>query len=113
MKKQNYGRIVAISSLDAFAGTDHESHYAASKAGQIGFIKSLALELAKDNITVNAIAPGNIKTPMLMPMGKDRETWLKRTIPVGRLGNIEDVVNTGLFLVSEEAGFITGGNYTC
>lgn len=108
MKKNNLGRILNISSLDAFAGTDHESHYAASKAGVIGFTKSLALELAKNNITVNAIAPGNILTPMLLPMEKEREKELLEKIPVGRLGLPNDVSNAALFLLSNEASFITG-----
>ncbi len=108
MKNNNFGRIVNISSLDAFVGTDHESHYAASKAGVIGFTKSLALELAANNVAVNAVAPGNILTPMLMPMEKQREEELLRKIPVKKLGLPDDVSNATLFLLSEEASFITG-----
>jgi len=108
MRRKPFGRIISISSMDAFAGTDHESHYASSKAGQVGFTRALALEVARDNITVNAIAPGNILTPMLQPMTEDREQELRKKIPVGRLGTVDDVVNTVLFLTDEHSAFITG-----
>lgn len=108
MRMTGYGRIILISSMDAFSGTDHESHYASSKAGQIGFMRSLALEVARNNITVNAIAPGNILTPMLQPMTKEREKNLQKKIPVGRLGKVDDVVNTALFLADADSSFITG-----
>lgn len=108
MLKNAYGRIINMTSLDAFAGTDHESHYGASKAGQVGFTKALALEVASKNITVNGIAPGNIVTPMLLPISQEREQELRKKIPVGRLGQPEDVAHAALFLASKEASFVTG-----
>lgn len=108
MKKQRYGRIVNISSIDGFTGTDHEVHYGSSKAGIIGLTKCLALELASYNITVNAIAPGDIMTDMLMPINDEKRRILESAIPLGLLGKPEDIAKVVLFLVSNMADFITG-----
>ena len=108
MKGKGWGRIINISSLVAFGGTDVESHYTASKAGQVGFTKALALETAEFGITVNAIAPGSIETDMLAAHTEERRKKLLSQIPVGRLGQPEDIAYGVLFLASPQASFITG-----
>jgi len=118
MVKQNYGRIINISSIAGLVGFPALTHYCASKAGIIGFTRALALELAPFNITVNAIAPGPIETPgarAATPQGLEQ---IVKAIPVGRIGKPADVASVVLFLASEEASFITGsiivvdGGYT-
>lgn len=108
MKKKRWGRIINISSIVAFSGTDIESHYTASKAGVIGFTKAFALETAKYGITVNAIAPGAIETDMLAVTTEERRKKLVSTIPTGRIGQPEDIAHAVLFLASPKASFITG-----
>jgi 3-oxoacyl-[acyl-carrier protein] reductase len=108
MKKKGWGRIINISSVDAFSGTDVESHYAASKAGQVGFTKALALETAEYGITVNAIAPGAVETDMLAVNTEVRRRKLTSAIPIGRIGQPEDIAYGVLFLASPKASFITG-----
>ncbi|MEO0084217.1 MAG: 3-oxoacyl-[acyl-carrier-protein] reductase [candidate division WOR-3 bacterium] len=106
--KQRWGRIINITSVIGEMGNIGQSNYAAAKAGIIGFTKSIAKELASRNITVNAIAPGFIKTPMSDSLPDDiRQQYLK-LIPLGREGTAEEVANLCLFLASEEAGYITG-----
>ncbi len=108
MRKAKYGRIINISSVSGLIGNRGQANYCASKAGLIAFTKTVALELANRNITVNAVAPGFIETdmtskldPLLLQGAKDRT-------PVGRLGQPLDVANAVLFLASEFASFITG-----
>lgn len=108
MKKSNGGKIVNISSVIAFMGTDHEVHYAASKAGLVGLTKSLALELAPFRINVNAIAPGYIKTDMTTFISEDEECHYISMIPLGLLGEPEDIANAAAFLCSKDAAYITG-----
>ncbi|MEO0077268.1 MAG: SDR family oxidoreductase, partial [candidate division WOR-3 bacterium] len=106
--KQRWGRIINITSVIGEMGNIGQSNYAAAKAGIIGFTKSIAKELASRNITVNAIAPGFIKTPMTDSLPDEiRQQYLK-LIPLGREGTAEEVANLCLFLASEEAGYITG-----
>ena len=108
MIKKRYGRIINISSIIGFIGNVGQVNYATSKAGLIGFTKSLAKELASRNITVNAVAPGFIETDMTNQLPADiKETYLKQ-IPLGRFGKPEDVANTVLFLASDMASYITG-----
>lgn len=108
MKKEGWGRIVNISSLSGFAGTSVESHYAASKAGLVGFTKAAALEVASFGITVNAIAPGSVETDMLEITTDEERKRRIGPIPVGRLGQPADIAHAVLFLVSPKASFITG-----
>ena len=108
MRSKKWGRIINISSIVAFVGTDHEAHYGASKAAVLGLTKSLALELAAYNITVNAIAPGWIETDMTSSAtGEERKRALE-LIPLGRIGQPTDIAYTAVFLASERASFITG-----
>lgn len=109
MIKQKYGKIVIISSGSAITGTGGGAHYAASKAGQIGFTRALANELAQYNINVNAIGPRNIETPLLQNLyTSGNEAKLLEKIPLKRLGVPKDVANLTLFLVSDESSYITG-----
>jgi 3-oxoacyl-[acyl-carrier protein] reductase len=108
MMKARYGRIVNIASVVAEMGNAGQTNYAASKAGIIGFTKSLAREVATRGITVNAIAPGYIETAMTAALDEKAKARLKDMIPAGRLGSPEDVANAVLFLLSEESSYITG-----
>lgn len=110
MKNQRWGRIICISSIAGQRGSLGHAHYSTSKAGIIGFVKSLALELAPYQITVNAVAPGIIDHT---PMGKRAishygENTLLKEIPLGKYGKPEDVSTLVLFLVSDDAHYITG-----
>jgi 3-oxoacyl-[acyl-carrier protein] reductase len=108
MRQQGWGRIINMSSINAFAGTSVEAHYGASKAGLIGLTKALALETAGQGITVNAIAPGSIDTDMLAANTPERRAALISAIPVGRLGTPADIAHAVVFLASPKASFITG-----
>lgn len=106
--KQRFGKIINISSVIGLIGNAGQGNYAASKAGVIGFTKSVARELASRNITVNAIAPGYIETEMTRILDeKSKETMLS-AIPLKRAGNSQDVANVALFLASPLADYITG-----
>jgi len=108
MLKKRYGRIISISSVIAFMGNPGQANYAASKAGIIGFTKAVARELARKQITVNAIAPGYIQTDMTEGMEQKAKEKILSSIPLGRLGTVEDVANAVLFLASDAASYITG-----
>lgn len=108
MIKQRYGRVVNVSSIIGFIGNVGQVNYSTTKAGLIGFTKSLAKEVASRNITVNAVAPGFIETDMTEVLTADiKEGYLKQ-IPLGRFGKPEDVANVVLFLASDMASYITG-----
>jgi len=108
MKAQQWGRIINITSQAAQTGSSNHAHYAASKSGLYGLTYSLAKELAPDNITVNQVAPGRIKTEMVMSRIAGREAeWMKQT-PLGRLGDPEEIAAPVAFLASEAARYITG-----
>lgn len=106
--KQKKGDIVNISSVSGIAGLGRQTNYAASKAGIIGFTKSLAKEAAPYNIRVNAVAPGFIETDMIAGLREDYKEKLKSQIPLSRFGSADDVAGAVKFLLSEAAGFITG-----
>ncbi|MDZ5474132.1 3-oxoacyl-ACP reductase FabG [Bacillus sp. 31A1R] len=109
LKQAEYGRIVITSSITGpVTGYPGWSHYAASKAAQLGFMRTAALELAGDNITVNAVMPGNILTEGLEGLGQDYLDEMAASIPMKKLGSVEDIGYAALFLASKEAGYITG-----
>lgn len=108
MIKQRFGKIVNISSVVGIIGNAGQANYSASKAGVIGFTKSMARELASRNINVNAIAPGFIQTDMTNKLTDDQKKELAKNIPLNRLGNPEDIAKVVAFLCSEEADYITG-----
>ncbi len=108
MLKQKSGCIVNISSISGILGNPGQTNYAASKAGVIGFTKSLARELASREIRVNAVAPGFIETEMTEKLPESAVEAGKAQIPFGRFGRAEEVANAVCFLVSEEASYITG-----
>jgi len=108
MRSKKWGRIINISSIVAFVGTDHEAHYGTSKAAVLGLTRSLALELAPYNITVNAIAPGLIETDMTSGATREERKRALELIPLGRIGEPTDVAYTAVFLASDRASFITG-----
>ena len=108
MREKRYGKIINISSLAALFPKFGQTNYAASKAGIIGFTKSLALETAKRGITVNVIAPGYIKTDMLDTIPDDLKEQFKSTIPMGRFGLPEEIAKVAAFLISDNASYITG-----
>ncbi|RJL02812.1 beta-ketoacyl-ACP reductase [Paracoccus aestuarii] len=108
MRERKYGRIVNISSINGQKGQFGQANYSAAKAGDLGFTKALAQEGARANITVNAICPGYIATEMVMAVPEKVRESIIGQIPVGRLGEPEEIARTVVFLASEEAGFITG-----
>ncbi|MGF1701624.1 3-oxoacyl-ACP reductase FabG [Photobacterium makurazakiensis] len=109
MKEQGKGRIVVTSSITGpVTGFPGWSHYGSSKAGQLGFIKTAAIELARSGITINAVMPGNIYTEGLQDLGQDYLDTMASSIPQNRLGSVDDIGNTALFFASDEAGYITG-----
>ena len=108
MLKNKYGRIVNITSVVGHTGNLGQSNYAASKAGIIGMSKSLAIEYAKKNITVNCVSPGYIVSDMTMNIAEKVKIYLTSRIPMGKLGTGEDVSNCVAFLSSDQASYITG-----
>lgn len=109
MKRQNKGRIVLTSSITGpITGYPGWTHYGASKTGQLGFMRTAAIELAPWNITVNAVMPGNIMTEGLDCLGHDYLATMAASIPMKRLGSVADIANAALFFASEEAAYITG-----
>ena len=108
MTKKRYGKIINLSSVVGISGNAGQSNYAASKAGIIGFTKSIAKELASRNITANAVAPGFIKTDMTNVLKDEIKEAIESTIPLKRLGTAEDVAKVVKFLASDESSYITG-----
>lgn len=109
LEKSGRGRIVLTSSITGpFTGFPGWSHYGASKAAQLGFMRSAALELASKKITINAVLPGNIKTEGLDDLGQDYLDQMAATVPQGRLGDVADIGNAALFFATDEASYITG-----
>ena len=108
MMKQREGRIINISSVVGVSGNAGQTNYSASKAGIIGFTKSLAKEVASRNILVNAVAPGMIATQMTEVLKDEVKEEIAKAIPVKRIGTAEDVANVVSFLASEKSSYITG-----
>jgi NAD(P)-dependent dehydrogenase (short-subunit alcohol dehydrogenase family) len=110
MKARRWGRIINMSSQAAFTGSSNHAHYAAAKAGMLGFTYSLAKEVGASGITVNCISPGRITTDMLLERMAGREDeWLKQT-PLRRIGDPDEVGGVVAFLASDAASYITGAN---
>ena len=109
LEQSGHGRVIVTSSITGpITGYTGWSHYGASKAGQLGFIRSAALELARARVTINAVLPGNIITEGLGDLGEDYLRTMEASVPLGRLGSISDIANAALFLASDEASYITG-----
>jgi acetoacetyl-CoA reductase len=108
MRERKFGRIVTISSINGQKGQFAQANYSASKAGDIGFSRALAQEGARNNITVNVVAPGYIATEMVMAVPEKVRESIIAQIPVGRLGEADEIARAVVFLASDDAGFITG-----
>lgn len=109
LKASDQGRIVITSSITGpVTGYPGWTHYGATKAGQLGFMRTACIELAKYGITVNAVMPGNVKTEGLADLGADYEASMAASIPLRRLGTVEDIGNAALYFASKEAGYVTG-----
>ena len=108
MLKQKYGRIINITSPVSHLGFQGQANYGASKAGQIGFTRSLAKEVARKKITVNCVSPGFIKTDFINDLSEEQMASYKKMVPMRRFGTVEEVADTVLFLASHKASYITG-----
>jgi 3-oxoacyl-[acyl-carrier protein] reductase len=108
LRESGHGRIILTSSITGpITGYAGWSHYGASKAGQLGFMRSAALEFARSGITINAVMPGNIVTEGLDELGADYLAAMESAVPLGRLGSIADIAHAAMFFASDEAGYIT------
>jgi len=108
MMRARAGRIINIASIVAQMGNAGQANYVAAKAGLIGLTKAIAIEIASRNVTVNAVAPGFIKTPMTDVLPDKVKEELNTRVPLGRMGSARDVAAAIVFLASDEAGYITG-----
>jgi 3-oxoacyl-[acyl-carrier protein] reductase len=108
MMKRRHGRIIGITSVVGVTGNAGQGNYAASKAGMIGMSKSLAAEVASRNITVNCIAPGFIETAMTGELNDKQKEGILASVPMGRLGSVDEIAAAAVFLASSEAGYVTG-----
>ena len=108
MLKARYGRIVNITSVVAQTGNAGQANYVSSKAGVIGLTRAIAVEVASRSITVNAVAPGFIETPMTDPLSPELKEKMKSMIPLGRFGTDKEIASAVMFLASDEAAYITG-----
>jgi len=108
MLRQRSGRIINLSSVVAETGNAGQANYVASKAGLIGLTRAIAVEVASRGITVNAVAPGFIETPMTDPLPQELKDKMKSLIPLGHFGKDRDIASAIVFLASDEAGYITG-----
>jgi 3-oxoacyl-[acyl-carrier protein] reductase len=109
LKKSNQGRIVLTSSITGpVTGFPGWTHYGATKAGQLGFMRTACIELAKYGITVNAVMPGNILTEGLIEMGEAYQQSMAKSVPLGKLGTVDDIGHAALYFASKEASYVTG-----
>jgi 3-oxoacyl-[acyl-carrier protein] reductase len=108
MMKSRWGRIISVTSIVGVIGNPGQANYAASKAGIIGFSKSLAAEVASRNVTVNCIAPGFIATPMTEALNDAQREKLLGAIPAGRMGDPSEIAAAAAYLASPEASYVTG-----
>jgi 3-oxoacyl-[acyl-carrier protein] reductase len=108
MMQRRWGRVIGISSVIGVTGNAGQGNYAAAKAGMIGMVKALAQEVASRNITANCVAPGFIDTAMTDGLNEKQRAAILATIPIGRLGGVEDVASAVVYLASPEASFVTG-----
>jgi 3-oxoacyl-[acyl-carrier protein] reductase len=109
LRRSGRGRVILTSSITGpITGYPGWTHYGASKAGQLGFLRTAAIELASDGITVNAVLPGNIMTEGLAGLGDDYIDGMTAAIPLRRLGTVEEIGHAALFFATDEAGYITG-----
>jgi 3-oxoacyl-[acyl-carrier protein] reductase len=109
LERSGHGRVILTSSITGpITGFPGWSHYGASKAAQLGFLRTAAIELAPKGITVNAVMPGNVVTEGLAELGEDYRRSMEASIPVGHLGTVQDIGHAALFLATDEAGYITG-----
>jgi 3-oxoacyl-[acyl-carrier protein] reductase len=109
LEASGHGRVILTSSITGpITGFPGWAHYGASKAGQLGFMRTAAVELAPKGITVNAVLPGNIVTEGLVELGEDYQRSMAASIPAGKLGTVDDIANVCLFLATHEAAYVTG-----
>jgi 3-oxoacyl-[acyl-carrier protein] reductase len=109
LEATGHGRVILTSSITGpITGFPGWAHYGASKAGQLGFMRTAAVELARKAITVNAVLPGNILTEGLVELGQEYQDSMAASIPAGRLGTVDDIANLCLFLATDEAAYVTG-----
>jgi len=109
LRKAAYGRVILTSSITGpVTGYPGWAHYGASKAAQLGFMRTAAIELARDGITINALLPGNVLSEGLQALGPDYLAAMAAAVPLRRLGDLEEIANAALFFASREAGYITG-----
>ena len=109
LERSQHGRVILTSSITGpITGFPGWAHYGASKAGQLGFMRTAAVELARQGITVNAVLPGNILTEGLVELGEDYQRSMAASIPAGKLGTVDDIANVCLFLATDEAAYVTG-----
>ena len=108
MVKQRYGKIINISSVVGFSGNPGQVNYSSTKSALVGFTKSLAREVGARGVTVNAVAPGFIDTAMTQALNKSQQEAILQQIPLGRMGDADDIANAVAFLASKEASYITG-----
>ena len=109
LERSGHGRVIVTSSITGpFTGFPGWSHYGATKAAQLGFIRTACIELAKRKITINAVLPGNVVSEGLDELGPEYRAQMEASIPLGRLGDVSEIGATALFLATDEAGYITG-----
>lgn len=113
MRDRNFGRIINISSINGQKGQMGQTNYSAAKAGMVGFTKALAQEVARKGITVNVVAPGYIDTEMLQAVPAKVLEGIIASIPLGRLGQVDEIAHCVTFLADEKSAFVTGTTLTC